>query len=105
MEKPVYGEYFETDRETEYVTLRRLMRRTEEDNPTARLLGLALREDLTPRQAQMVRLYYLDQHTMGDIAGALGVNISTVSRTLAAARKKLRRCLRYSSRALLRGGE
>ena len=105
MERPVYGEYAGSDRETEYVTLRRLMRRTEEDSPTARLLGMALREDLTPRQAQMVRLYYLEQHTMGDIAGSLGVNISTVSRTLAAARKKLRRCLRYSSRALLRRDE
>lgn len=105
MERPVYGEYTASDRETEYVTLRRLMRRTEEDNPTARLLGLALREDLTPRQAQLVRLYYLEQHTMGEIAGALGVNISTVSRTLAAARRKLRRCLRYTSRALLRHDE
>lgn len=96
------SEYAGNDRETEYVTLRRLMRKTEEDNPTARLLGVALREDLTPRQAQMVRLYYLEQHTMRDIAAMLGVNISTVSRTLAAARKKLRRCLRYTSRALLR---
>ena len=100
-----YREYAASDRETEYVTLRRLMRRTEEDDPTARLLGMALREDLTARQAQMVRLYYLEQHTMGDIAGMLGVNISTVSRTLAAARAKLRRCLRYTSRALLRREE
>lgn len=100
-----YTDYAAGDRETEYVTLRRLMRQTEEDNPTARLLGLALREDLTARQAQMVRLYYLEQHTMRDIAGMLGVNISTVSRTLSAARGKLRRCLRYTSRALLRHDE
>ena len=102
MERLAYGEYAESDRETEYIILRRLMRQTEEDNPTARLLGMAIREDLTPRQAQMVRLYSLEQHTMRDIAGTLGVNISTVSRTLSAARKKLRRCLRYTSRALLR---
>ena len=100
-----YREYAASDRETEYVTLRRLMRQTEADNPTARLLGAAIREDLTARQAQLVQLYYMEQHTMRDIAGILGVNISTVSRTLAAARKKLRRCLRYTSRALLRQDE
>ena len=71
-------------------------------DPEARLLNVALREELTERQAQMVRMYYIEQHTMRDIAGMLGVNISTVSRTLAAARKRLKRCLKYASRTLLR---
>ena len=93
----------EFERETEYQSLRRLMRLTEQTSPTARLIGTALREDLTPRQAQMVRLYYLEQHNMREIGQMLGVNPSTVCRTLGAARKKLRRCLRYSSRALLHG--
>ena len=91
----------EYDRETEYQTMRRLMRLAEQDAPTARLIGAALREDLTARQAQMVRLYYLEQHSMREVGELLGVNPSTVCRTLAAARNKLRRCLRYSSRAFL----
>ena len=95
----------EFDRETEYQSMRRLMRLVEQDAPTARLIGAALREELTARQAQMVKLYYLEQHNMREVGELLGVNPSTVCRTLAAARAKLRRCLRYSSRAFLRGDE
>ncbi len=88
-------------RETEYQSLRGLMRSLESGDATARLVKLALREELTRRQAQMVELYYLEQHTMRDIAAELGVNQSTVSRTLAAARTRLKRCLRYANRTLL----
>ena len=90
------------ERETEYQSMRRLVRLAQQEAPTARLIAAALREDLTPRQAQMVQLYYLKQHSMREVGNILGVNPSTVCRTLAAARKKLRRCLRYSSRAFLR---
>ena len=96
METTVY------ERETEYQTLRGILKRADSSGGTARLLNVALREELTERQAQMVRMYYIEQHTMRDIAGMLGVNISTVSRTLAAARKRLKRCLKYASRTLLR---
>jgi len=90
------------ERNTEYQVLRRLIRYARQGSPTARLIAAALQEDLTQRQAMMVQLYYLEQHNMREIGEMLGVNPSTVCRTLAAARKKLRRCLRYSSRALLR---
>ena len=89
-------------RETEYESLRKLMRLSGEESPTAGLVAAALREELTPRQAQLVQLYYVEQHNMREIGQLLGVNPSTVCRTLQAARKKLRRCLRYSSRVLLR---
>lgn len=71
------------------------------DGTTAKLLNSALEEELTERQEQMVRLYFLEQHSMTEIAEMLGVNVSTVSRTLKIARDKLRRILRYGSRALL----
>jgi RNA polymerase sigma factor (sigma-70 family) len=90
------------ERETEYQSLRGLMKASEQPGATARLLAAALREELTARQAQMVRLYYIEQHTMRDIAASLGVNQSTVSRTLKAARERLRRCLRYTNPAFLR---
>ena len=93
------------ERETEYQSLRSLMKSSERGDGTARLLSAALREELTARQAQMVKLYYVEQHTMRDIAAMLGVNPSTVSRTLKAAREKLRRCLRYTNRSFLREEE
>jgi len=66
-----------------------------------RLLATAIEQELTPRQAQMVRMYFLEQHSMREIASILGVYPSTVSRTLSAARSKLRRCLRFGAKALL----
>lgn len=89
-------------RETEYQSMRRLMRKTEEDTPTARLIAAALQAELTPRQAEMVQLYYVEQHNMREIGRMLGVNPSTVCRTLQVARQKLRRCLQYSNRVFLR---
>ncbi len=94
MEKPHFSE-----RETEYMTLHGLMRYSESGGVTGKLVRAALNEDLTPRQSQMVRLYYIEQNTMPEIARLLGVNISTVSRTLAAARVKLKRSLRYARRS------
>lgn len=93
------------EQETEYQSLRRLMRVTEADAPGARMVAGAIYEELTLRQAQMVRLYYMEQHSMQEIADMLGINVSTVSRTLKSARTRLRRCLRYSSRALLHADE
>lgn len=43
--------------------------------------------ELTPRQQELIELYYGKKSTMKDIASELGVNESTVSRTLARARK------------------
>ena len=94
MEKPHFSE-----RETEYMTLHGLMRYSESGGVTGKLVRAALNEDLTPRQSQMVRLYYIEQKTMPEIARQLGGNISTVSRTLAAARVKLKRSLWYARRS------
>jgi len=48
-----------------------------------------------------VKLYYIDQMTMYDIASLTGVSVSTVSRTLKRARERLRKFLRYGGRMLL----
>ena len=93
------------DRETEYQSIRAIMKSAEDESGTAQLLSEAIREELTARQRQMVHMYYIEQHTMPEIGRLLGVNQSTVSRTLAAARTRLRRCLQYTSRALLRRDE
>ena len=52
-------------------------------------------KELTPRQQQVLTLYYDRRLTIPQIAGQLGVNRSTVSRTLRRARERLYRYLRY----------
>jgi DNA-directed RNA polymerase specialized sigma24 family protein len=68
---------------------------------TAGLLRNALKNDLTPKQRKLIKMYYMDQMTMQDIADELGVNISSVSRVLKRARKTLNASLSYGGRNLL----
>lgn len=60
-----------------------------------RNLRRAREQELTPRQRQVLALYYDRGLTIPQIAGRLGVNRSTVSRTLRRARERLYRHLRY----------
>ena len=61
-----------------------------------RNLRQAREQELTPRQRQVVALYYDRGLTIPQIAGQLGVNRSTVSRTVKRAKQRLYRCLRYA---------
>ncbi len=60
-----------------------------------RTLRQARSQLLTPRQQEMMRLYYDENQTMPQIAQQLGVNASTVSRTIARAKVRLQRHLQY----------
>ena len=88
-------------KDVEYQALRRFVKMVEasSEGSMSENMASALAEELTPRQQQVVHMYYVDQ--MRDIADTLGVNVSTVSRTLGRGRDRLRRCLRYGGRALL----
>lgn len=68
-----------------------------------RNLAQALREEVTERQKQVLFLYYNQGLTMREIGAALGVDRSTVSRTIKRGEARLHRCLRYGGAALLRG--
>ena len=61
----------------------------------------ALQEDVTPRQRQALLLYYGEQLNMREIGERLGVNKSTISRTIQRGERRLRRCLRYGAEAFL----
>ena len=61
-----------------------------------RSLRQARERELTSRQRQLLELYYEQGMTIPQIAEELGLNRSTVSRTLRRARDRLYRCLRYS---------
>ena len=61
-----------------------------------------LREDVTARQRQVMLLYYAEGKNMREIGEAMGIDKSTVSRTIKRGERRLRRCLRYGSEAYLR---
>lgn len=61
-----------------------------------------LREDVTPRQRQVMLLYYAEGKNMREIGEAMGVDKSTVSRTIKRGERRLQRCLRYGAEAYLR---
>lgn len=61
-----------------------------------RSLRQARQQALTPRQREMLIMRYEQNMSGSEIARELGLNRSTVSRTLRRARERLRRCLQYS---------
>ena len=61
-----------------------------------RTLRLAREQELTPRQQEILSLYYDENLNMTQIARRLEVNVSTVSRTLRRAKDRLRHSLRYT---------
>lgn len=62
----------------------------------------ALKSDVTPRQREMLALYYGQGLNMRQIGEKLGVDKSTVSRTVKRGERRLKRCLRYGAEAFLR---
>ncbi len=72
---------------------------TENNSEVRRLAKKAMKkiieEQLTARQKQILVLYYFEDVDMPTISEMLGINVSTVSRTLKYARNNLLRYLRY----------
>lgn len=92
--------------ELEYRVLRKYLKLADSDGVSEEArLSRAMTDELTPRQKQMMELYYQQQLPMREIAHRLGVNVSTVSRTIDRGRLRLRRCLRYGSSTLLKCAE
>ena len=61
-----------------------------------------LQEDVTPHQRQALLMYYAQGLNMREIGEKLGVDKSTVSRTIKRGERRLQRCLRYGAEAYLR---
>lgn len=61
-----------------------------------------IKEDVTERQRTVLLMYYSQGMNMTEIGAALGVDKSTVSRTIKRGEKRLQRCLRYGAEAYLR---
>ncbi len=54
-----------------------------------------IKNELTPRQKEIIMLYYYERLGISEIAERLGVVPSTVSRTIKRAREKIYRFLKY----------
>ena len=65
----------------------------------------AIKEELTPRQREVLTLYYAGGKSAHEIAELLEVCPSTVFRTLKRAEKRLFRCLRFGAQGYLLGME
>lgn len=90
------------ERETEERSLRRFVRQLDKpEGSVASLIAEALDKELSPRQKQMVTMYYIEQLSMREIAKRLGLNPSTVTRTLQAARAKLEAAFDYCRKILV----
>lgn len=57
---------------------------------------LAIEQELNPRQKTILTMYYLDGKTMDDIAVELGVNKSTVSRSVKRSVAQLQKIRSYA---------
>ena len=66
----------------------------------ARLLRIAIQNELTDRQRACLTLYYMEGNTMQEIAERLGTTRGNVSRRIKKAVERLRRALRYSAPGL-----
>lgn len=63
-----------------------------------RRVKLAVAEELTERQRELIFLYYIEEKSMTEIADSLGISPSTVSRTLKRGRTRIRKYLKYNGR-------
>ena len=83
----------------EYRSMRRLMRMLcYPKEGFSRSVTAALISELTEHQQEAVYLYYVQQMPMREVAEIQGLDVSTVSRSLARARKRLYRVLGYLPR-------
>ena len=75
---------------------------TDHTEQLKRNLIRCLNEDITPRQRTMLTMYYVQKLSQKDIARQLGVDPSTVSRTILRGERQLQRCLRYGAERYLK---
>ncbi|MGI5986277.1 MAG: sigma-70 family RNA polymerase sigma factor [Oscillospiraceae bacterium] len=86
------------NKKLEYEALQEFIKLVELDGNLGSRVRVAMNEELTDRQRELVSLYYLEQMSMTEIAHNLGLSPSTVSRTLKRGRVRLRKYLKYNGR-------
>lgn len=69
---------------------------SEQHERILRNLPKVMKNELTPRQRQMVEMYFFQRKNIPAIEKELGIDRSTVSRTLHRGMDRIRRFLKYS---------
>lgn len=90
------------------VYMRQIASDNGEDSSRSRLvrnLVRCIREEVSPRQREVLLMYYVRGLNQREIAMELGVNKSTISRTVKRGEQRLRQCLRYGAERYLLGLE
>lgn len=55
-----------------------------------------IQEELTPRQQEVVTMYYFEKYNMVEISKMLGINKSSVSRIISRAKARIKKFLKYN---------
>lgn len=76
---------------------------SEEHGRLVRNLTRCIREEITPHQRDLLLRYYVRGQNQREIAEELGINKSTVSRTIRRGEDRLKMCLRYGAERYLLG--
>ena len=71
------------------------------DGSMGNRVRVAINDELTDRQRELINLYYLENMNMTEVAQSLEISPSTVSRTLKRGRGRLRKYLKYNGRDLM----
>ncbi|MBP8640557.1 MAG: sigma-70 family RNA polymerase sigma factor [Oscillospiraceae bacterium] len=86
------------NKEMEYEALKEFIGLLYIEGNLSNRVRIAINEELTDRQRELINLYYIEQMSMTEIAQNLGLSPSTVSRTLKRGRGRLKRYLKYNGR-------
>ena len=81
---------YETDESPKTAEMRRQQKQRREE-----ILKGILKSELTLRQRQFMMMYYFENKTIPQIAAELGINKSTVCRSMQAACRRIQTCMKY----------
>lgn len=86
------------DKKLEYEALQEFVGLVYVGGSLGNRVRIAIDEELTERQRELINLYYIEQMSMTEIAQRLELSPSTVSRTLKRGRGRLKKYLKYNGR-------
>ena len=86
------------DKKLEYEALQEFIGLLDVGGNLGNRVRVAINEELTDRQRELINLYYIEQMSMTEIAQRLDLSPSTISRTLTRGRCRLKKYLKYNGR-------
>ncbi|NLW65212.1 MAG: sigma-70 family RNA polymerase sigma factor [Clostridiales bacterium] len=90
-----------SENQLEYRALKEFVRLVDDETSLGMRVRCVICEELTVRQRELINMYYMENMTMPEIAGKLGITVSSVSRTIARGRLRIRKYLKYNGRSMM----